>query len=563
MKPIKKAIILSGGFDLPLLQEFEDLHRSLLPVANIPLIYYSISNLIHHGTEEVFISCDSQRERYFREALQSMEKRIRIHYISEPFPLGTAGTLSNTAEYLLDEPFWVLNGGLITDLDLSKIAKYHYQQKASATIVANRLEFPSEGISLDETGYVEKIYLFHKSRDRRRAYLPSGIYLFNPETLKYIDAKGYFDLKEQFIPRLHNSGLLISIYELNGDGYIKQVQSLSDFYDINWQVVEKRLFNGFFSSGEVSAKKVFVGEGVVISPSASLIGPMVIGKGVYIGERCQIVGPAVIGDNVKIEADSLIRESIILSGSEVPEKSSIEYMIWSKEGETYSVRRNGHLQNNKPNGHTGNGSILPKPKVTFFSVLKRLIDISLSSIGLILLWPIFLLVSIAIRLDSPGPIFYTQRRCGLSGSEFGMIKFRTMVSNAEKLQQELWKQKDVDGPVFKMKYDPRITRVGRFLRRTSLDELPQLWNVFKGEMSLIGPRPLIMDEMRFNPRWRDIRLTVKPGITGLWQINGRGENSFHEWIEHDITYVMNQRISMDLKILFATIGKTLWRIGAH
>ena len=186
-----------------------------------------------------------------------------------------------------------------------------------------------------------------------------------------------------------------------------------------------------------------------------------------------------------------------------------------------------------------------------------------SALGLIFLLPLFIIIAAVIRLDSSGPIFYTQRRCGLGGREFPMAKFRTMVIDAEKYQEELSKKKDVDGPVFKMVSDPRITRVGHLLRRTSLDELPQLWNVLKGEMSLIGPRPLIMEEMRCNPLWRDIRLSVKPGITGLWQVNGRGEKSFHEWIEYDVSYVMNQSFFADTKILLLTIFKTLLRVGAH
>jgi lipopolysaccharide/colanic/teichoic acid biosynthesis glycosyltransferase len=177
--------------------------------------------------------------------------------------------------------------------------------------------------------------------------------------------------------------------------------------------------------------------------------------------------------------------------------------------------------------------------------------------------PVFLLVSLIIKLDSAGSVFYVQKRCGLRGKLFGMIKYRTMVTDAEKGQKELMPQNEVDGPVFKMHNDPRITKVGLFLRKTSLDELPQLVNVLQGEMSLVGPRPLITDEMRFSSTWRNMRLKVKPGITGLWQVQGRSEAHFHDWIKYDLYYVQNQSSWLDLKILFKTIAVVLKRTGAH
>lgn len=134
-----------------------------------------------------------------------------------------------------------------------------------------------------------------------------------------------------------------------------------------------------------------------------------------------------------------------------------------------------------------------------------------------------------------------------------MIKFRSMVSKAEDLQQKLRSENEVDGPMFKISDDPRITRLGRFLRKTSLDELPQLISVIKGEMSLVGPRPLQMKEMKLNPGWRDLRLRVTPGITGLWQISGRTRVSFQEWIKNDVEYIRTQSFWLDMKILFRTL----------
>ncbi len=213
------------------------------------------------------------------------------------------------------------------------------------------------------------------------------------------------------------------------------------------------------------------------------------------------------------------------------------------------------------------GSLAPDPRIAAqdpvaprrqtrsfkaYRLFKRLFDVTVSAAGLLISAPIGALIALAIKLDSPGPAFYWQRRCGKDGREFKIYKFRTMVENAEALHRELVGKKDVDGPIFKMKNDPRITRVGRFLRKTSLDELPQFVNTLRGDMSLVGPRPLIMEEMQFAPEWRDLRLTVTPGITGLWQINGRDSISFHDWIRHDLEYVRCQSMMLDLMVLLKT-----------
>jgi lipopolysaccharide/colanic/teichoic acid biosynthesis glycosyltransferase len=138
-----------------------------------------------------------------------------------------------------------------------------------------------------------------------------------------------------------------------------------------------------------------------------------------------------------------------------------------------------------------------------------------------------------------------------------------MFEYAEKIHEHLIDRNEIAGPMFKMKNDPRVTRVGRFLRKTSLDELPQFFNVLNGEMSLVGPRPLIMDEMKFSPSWRDMRLKIKPGITGLWQIQGRSNSSFPDWIRLDMYYVKNQFLWMDIKILLKTISVVIKKIGVH
>jgi exopolysaccharide biosynthesis polyprenyl glycosylphosphotransferase len=195
--------------------------------------------------------------------------------------------------------------------------------------------------------------------------------------------------------------------------------------------------------------------------------------------------------------------------------------------------------------------------------VKRLIDIAVSLAALILLAPVFAVIAIAIRLDSPGPIFFVQRRVGLGGRQFNFYKFRTMVDGAERLQSELEHLNEADGPVFKIRDDPRVTRVGRWVRRASLDELPQLLNVLKGDMSLVGPRPLpLRDVARMDVPAHRRRFSVKPGITCLWQIQGR-EPRFEDWIRTDMAYIDNWSLGLDLKILARTIPAVLSGRGAY
>jgi exopolysaccharide biosynthesis polyprenyl glycosylphosphotransferase len=195
--------------------------------------------------------------------------------------------------------------------------------------------------------------------------------------------------------------------------------------------------------------------------------------------------------------------------------------------------------------------------------IKRGFDVAVASVLLLLLLPVLICVAAAVKLSSPGPIFFLQDRIGLNKRLFKIWKFRTMVPNAEKLMAGLETQNEATGPVFKMKNDPRITPVGRWLRRTSLDELPQLLNVLKGDMSLVGPRPLpLRDYEGFNEDWQRRRFSIKPGITCLWQVNGRSGISFDQWMRLDLQYLDEWSLWLDLKILVKTVPAVLKGAGA-
>lgn len=185
---------------------------------------------------------------------------------------------------------------------------------------------------------------------------------------------------------------------------------------------------------------------------------------------------------------------------------------------------------------------------------KRMLDILGSLTGILLLSPIFLIVAICIKIEDPkGKIFFSQVRNGLHGKEFNIYKFRSMVHNAEDLLEHLKSKNEMDGPVFKMKYDPRITKIGRIIRKTSIDELPQLFNILKGDMSLVGPRPPIPSEVNQYNDYQIQRLMGKPGLTCYWQIGGRNNIDFDEWVELDLKYLKERNIFIDLKIIMMTI----------
>ena len=205
------------------------------------------------------------------------------------------------------------------------------------------------------------------------------------------------------------------------------------------------------------------------------------------------------------------------------------------------------------------------PEASWQGLAKQLLDFVGALLLLILFSPVFIAAALAIKLSSRGPVLFRQQRCGLNGQPFTMLKFRSMVTDAEQRKHELECLNEMDGPVFKVTNDPRITRVGRILRKFSIDEFPQLFNVLRGEMSLVGPRPLPVDEVkRFDDPAHRRRLSVKPGLTCLWQVSGRNNvNNFREWVRLDLEYIDNWSFWLDLKILWRTIPVVLAGTGAR
>ncbi len=303
-----------------------------------------------------------------------------------------------------------------------------------------------------------------------------------------------------------------------------------------------------------------------ISKDAKLVGKVILGKNIRIDPESMVIGPAIIGDNVKIGTGAIIKSSIIVSNVRVPENQLVQnrFVI---EAQCKWKHLNNHKNNSpkqicysEPNFNhqqDNNSAFQSWPMFSYARCFKRIADIIAAIIVLILFAPIIPFIAIAIKLSSPGPVFFKDKRQARYGKEFLCMKFRTMKVGADKIQDKLRSVSQVDGPQFKMNNDPRISVVGRFLRDTYIDEIPQFFNVLLGQMSVIGPRPSPESENTLCPSWRDARLSVQPGITGLWQIcrTRQPMKDFQEWIYYDTKYVRNLSLRMDLWICWHTITK--------
>ena len=203
------------------------------------------------------------------------------------------------------------------------------------------------------------------------------------------------------------------------------------------------------------------------------------------------------------------------------------------------------------------------PRGSWYGTVKRILDIVLSLLGLVATFPLWLIIALAIKADSPGPVLFVQERVGRHGRRFQFIKFRSMHLDAELRLGQLLERNEADGPVFKIRNDPRVTRVGRILRKTSLDELPQLINILKGEMSFVGPRPPLPSEVEQYEPQHLIRLNVRPGLTCLWVIRGRSDCNFDNWMAYDREYIARLSLLLDLSILLRTAWVVVTCRGAY
>jgi lipopolysaccharide/colanic/teichoic acid biosynthesis glycosyltransferase len=319
---------------------------------------------------------------------------------------------------------------------------------------------------------------------------------------------------------------------------------------------------------------IYVGSGHAIHEGTRLVGPIVIHPDVEILENATILGPAVIGAGARISAGAVVAHAVIGPDCVVPSGQIVRDQTWfdvaSNENHDRVDRRQGlsyaerlarvsflAADSNQFEDHA-------TPALSRYLLFKRAIDMAAAGIGLVVLAPLLALIAAAVWLESRGPIFFGDQREGMGGRAFGCWKFRTMFTGAHLGQRHLKGLDQTDGPHFKVDRDPRVTRVGEILRALNVDELPQLFNVLVGEMSLVGPRPSPFRENQICVPWREARLSVRPGITGFWQVcrHDRAAGDFHQWIEYDLLYVQHLSCWLDIKILGATL-LTLGGKGGH
>lgn len=557
------AVILAGGLATFSGSTIAPVPKILLPFCNCPLYQYLARILSLAGVKDLIICVHEDLETQIADYLSFSPPPQ--NFLIKKTASGTGGSLKEVERDIKSDSFWVLNGDLLLQTDLSRMWAFHRQHKAIATVGAIKIPeepWEMERVEIGADKNVKVIHRIHPFQEKRSNLRPAGLYLFESGVLNLIPPDSYFDLKEQLFPVLYHLQAATVAWEI--PGYCRTISSLDGFFSANRDILMKRVsFEGVKGLEDDSGAS---NPSSRIDPSSTQIPPFKIGAGSQVDEGVLILGPTVIGPHCEIQAGAIINNCVILGNSVIGRMARLDHCLVG-EGtvieEVASLRDQsiitptGPSTNNKSRGVIFGDVAWQVPASRFYLLSKRVIDVVFSALILILLSPILLVVALAIKLDSSGPIFFRQIRCGQKGKDFFMFKFRSMVANAEDLKRKLHAFNEVDGPMFKIMEDPRITRVGKFLRDTNLDEIPQLWNVLKGEMSLVGPRPLCMEEMRHNPKWRDCRLAVRPGVTGLWQAKAHDKVFFSDWIRYDMEYVANCSLWFDLQIVMLTLFREM------
>jgi lipopolysaccharide/colanic/teichoic acid biosynthesis glycosyltransferase/NDP-sugar pyrophosphorylase family protein len=561
----RSAVVLVGGPAAYSGHSLSQRPRILLPVGNHPLLTYLSSNLYAAGVRRLIV-CHSPHTDEYRETIKTALSAIPFSFevITRETMLGTGGSIKQVEDLLEGESFWVMGGDAFMRADLDQMLAFHRAEGRVATLAAIRLRNAPWQMERVESGpqmVVKAVHRMHPCEEKRSMLRPVSLYIFEPPVFDIIPQNSYYDLKEQLFTTLYSEGKPASVWEV--PEHARTLVSVDEYFAANQDFLLNRMkFPEIKGTPSASPR-----------PSASLLGPVSVRAGTRLGQNTLVVGPAVMEES-ETDANSVIVESLVMRNVRI---GAGVYMNHCLIGEGAVIddgvvlhdaiipmnsRISAEMAESLPieqevrasapflkwlDAATSPGSL--------YRFTKRAIDVSFAAVALLLLSPLMALIALAIKLDSPGSAFFAQTRCTRSGRKFSMIKFRTMFSNAEELKREITDLNEVDGPTFKLTFDPRVTRVGKLLRDTNLDEIPQLINVLSGDMSLIGPRPLAMDEMCYNPIWRDARLSVAPGLTGLWQVEAHSKAQFSEWIRHDLAYAKNASSLFDAKIFFRTLNK--------
>jgi len=466
---------------------------------------------------------------------------------------------------MLDARYWPVEG-----FDLAAIVRKCNGSPWALHAVAARsnLEGIQEFVRCDERGYVRRVrrYYDRVTWPETGAIPYSLVPVSAAENLSFSSLAG---LRSTLVDRgmlSQDVPLCSGIADLSIE---RNLLALAERHVI-------RTVTGPVPSGCTSmASEVLVGPGSDIHPSARIVGPVLIQNGATVGQDVTIIGPAVLGTGASVLDGAEVLQSVVAADATVAEDASVRHRVvggaQSQDCKKERLPDSGPLPTSPFHPREGNdlqeeGRPTPETSVSrrWYRRTKLVIDTVVAAAGLVVLSPVMVVVAILIKLDSSGPVLFGHEREGKGGQVFKCWKFRTMCADAHRKQREMYDTNLVDGPQFKLDSDPRITRIGAWLRATNLDEIPQLINVLLGQMSVVGPRPSPFRENQICIPWRRARLSVRPGITGLWQVcrHNRSQGDFHQWIAYDTRYVINASLLVDLKIVLATLFTLGGRLGA-
>ena len=500
--------------------------------------------------------------------------------------VGYDGTLRIQNNQLTHKPdqsqpaYIIVNGDRFPICDLSDAMSVHRQNRADVTLI----DFPqrsrkqyNEKIQLERDGSVKRVNRSYEEREttlRNDRDWPS-VMIVSADAMKTLLDVALPLRMNQWPAALLRAGLMVRGSTIPGRSF-----SLFDkehLYELN-EIILRLRPHWLTGVGKLvdQGEKIWIGKNVKIDSTANLLGPIAIGDNVEIGPDAVVVGPTTIGKGSKIGSGIILKRSVVLPnttlasatlkvhaisqaivlGGDTPTIQALttdsDLVAGSSDTRSLSVDRPIRLETVLEGGAT---PVLTGFRYRSFHFAKRTFDIGCALFALIATSPFYPLAILGILLNDFGPIFYGAVRQGRGGKNFKCWKFRTMYTNADEMKRKLTLQNEVDGPQFKIKNDPRIFPFGKLLRKLNIDELPQFWNVLVGQMSVVGPRPSPEKENQMCPAWREARLSVRPGITGLWQVSrnkDRGETDFQEWIYYDVQYIKKQSFWMDIKIFFRT-----------
>lgn len=489
-----------------------------------------------------------------------------VYYSSRiPLPPSVMGGL-RSSEWLI-----VSNGRFFCTVNKSRLANVltHLDVDVVAVNVEPSLAFYGEAVSHTSEGKVAGF---------RRSYQDSVVLANTPvdwpmhllirrPAAGAISASGGMKIQfEDFMDWVTSRGFVFSSVKVGGA--VLDLEKEPDLLGVLKRIAS--LSNG---SSNLGRRKRFDtnARNSDIHASARLFGRVVCGRGIKIGAGAVVSGPVMLGDDVKIGAKAVVRNSVVAAGLAVPDGAILENRVVENEEQLFESRPEAatgtfHVgaENRLQMADTyGSHRFKTWPLFSYAKFWKRLFDIITAVIVLTLFLPAVPFIALAIKFTSPGPVFFRDRRQGLYGRYFNCLKFRTMTSDASRLQEHLRELNQVEGPQFSIRDDPRTNVVGKFLRETFIDEVPQFFSVLLGRMSVIGPRPSPESENTQCPRWRDARLSVRPGITGMWQVcrTRAWGRDFQEWIKYDVTYVRRLSFKVDLWICWRTVVKILRAFG--